>query len=329
MPANVINLTELIEESRKDNIIELEHISRTDEEPAPNEINGNVHLKKDGTPKKTKGHKQRGKSSEVYAFEMQDAKSILEYFEYKESWGHYLIFVLSCNMARRIVDTLALTWENLFDPATGELRSQIEIVEQKTAKNAKVHINSACKEAIKLYLQKTGVDPSENNYKNFVFIQTKGAYKGRVITDEGYRKALKTAAKNCGVDYNVGTHSCRKMAGKILLETHPEDVRNMSIIQSILNHSDSKTTENYIGRTKKMEDDYLEDLGGDFLKYAMGNETYNPDDNSPIVHFDINDLREIIKAAYIAGVENANDTNPNTHIDSINQIMQMVDKIKK
>lgn len=323
MLANVINITEIMEENciDNDNIIPIEHIS--------NENNVNVPLKKDGTPKKTTGHKQKGKSSEVYAFEMEDAKSILEYFEYKESWLHYLIFVLSCNMARRIVDTLALTWENLFDPLTGEFRSQIEIVEQKTSKNAKVHINSACREAIKLYLQKTGIDPSENGYKNFVCVQTKGAYKGRVLTDEGYRQALKTAAKNCGVNYNVGTHSGRKMAGKILLETHPEDVRNMSIIQSILNHADSKTTERYIGRTKKMEDDYLDDLGNDYLKYVMGNETYNPNGNSPIVHFDINEIRDIIKAAYIAGLDNANNTNPNTHIDAINQIMEMIDKMKK
>ena len=329
MATNIVSITELIESNCKDNVVYLTRIEEENmvEESSPKaEI---VPLKKDGTPKKTRCHKQKGKSSEVYAFELQDAKSILEYFEYKEAWIHILIFVLTCNMARRISDTLDLTWDNLFNPSTGAMRSHIEIVEQKTKKKAKVYINSACEKAIELYIKKTGVDPSLNNYKNSVFIQTKGNYKGRVLTDEGYCKALKKAAEYCGVEYNVGTHSGRKMAGKVMLESHPEDVRNMAVIQSLLNHSNQNTTMRYIGKTKEMENQYLEDLGNEFTKYVIGDETYNLTENSPIIHIDINDLREVIKIAYAAGAENANDTSPSAHIDSINKIMQMVDKIKK
>lgn len=306
------------QEQHGDNIIRLRNVVK---EP--------MKLKKDGTPKKTGSHKMQGKSSEVYAFELDDAKRILEYFKYKEAWGHYLIFVFSCNLARRIVDILKFNWNDLINPVTGEIRPQVEIIEQKTKKNAKVHINSACREAIGVYIHETGIDPSENNYSNKVFVQIKGGYKGRVITDEGYRKALKNAAQNCGIQYNVGTHSGRKTAGKVLIETHPEDVRNISIIQSLLNHSNQNTTMRYIGKTKEMEVQYLEDLGEEFTKYVFGSETYDSSDNSPIVHLDINDLREIIKAAYAIGATNADNTDPCVHIDAVNQLMQLVDSKKK
>lgn len=326
MTTNIVSITELIGENCENNIVYLNKVNSNTESDL---VAKTDPLKKDGLPKKTRCYKQKGKSSEVYAFEFQDAKSILEYFEYKEAWIHILIFVLTCNMARRISDTLDLTWENLFNPATGEFRSQIEITEQKTRKNAKVYINSVCRKAIKMYIEKTGVDPSLNGYKNPVFIQTKGNYKGRVITDEGYCKALKKAAEYCGVEYNVGTHSGRKMAGKVMLESHPEDVRNMAVIQSLLNHSSQNTTMRYIGKTKEMENQYLEDLGNEFTKYVIGDETYNQDNNTPIVHLDINDLRDIIKAAYIAGTENSNSADPSTHIETINQIMKLVDTMKK
>ena len=323
MLMNIECVSELNEQIQPDNIIRL----NKSKDQIDNEQQS-VKLKKDGTPKKTSNHKTQGKSSEVYAFELDDAKRILDYFKYKEAWGHYLIFVLSCNLARRIVDILQFDWNDLINPTTSEIRTQIEIIEQKTKKNAKVHINSACHDAIGLYIRETGIDPSENNYTNKVFIQTKGGYKGRVITDEGYRKALKGAAKTCGIEYNVGTHSGRKMAGKVLIETHPEDVRNISIIQGLLNHASQNTTMRYIGKTKEMENQYLDDLGEEFTKYVVEDDVYESS-NSPIVHLDMNDLREILKTAYTTGIANANSIDPDVHIDAINQFMQLIDDKKK
>ena len=153
-------------------------------------------LKKDGTQKNIKCNKKRGKKSEVYAFQIEDIKKVVSYFAKNQMWQQYLVFVLSCNMARRIGDTLSLTWEHVFCPETGKFRADLlEIVEDKTDKIANPHINSACRKAIKLYIDKTGLDPCNNKYKDYIFIQTSGNYRGKVLTADGYRKALKKAAE--------------------------------------------------------------------------------------------------------------------------------------
>ena len=94
-----------------------------------------VKLRKDGTPKKICQNKQKGRKSEVYAFEAEDMRRMLRFFAEKEQWIHYLLMVLGCNMARRVGDTLSLSWLHFFNPKTGELRSDLlEIEEDKTDK---------------------------------------------------------------------------------------------------------------------------------------------------------------------------------------------------
>lgn len=287
-------------------------------------------LKKDGTPKNIVCNKKRGKKSEVYAIEISDIKKLMDFFYKNKMWQHYLIFVLSCNMARRIGDTLSLTWEHFFYPATGAMRNDLlEIVEDKTDKLANPHINSACKKAILLYIEKTGLNPAENNYKNYVFVKTNGNYKDRVITADGYRKGLKKAAVEVGIEYNIGTHSPRKTFGMINRMLHPNDYDSMEILQAIFNHSDTKTTNHYIGLTKKKIDTYYDDMGAFFDDYITGDKTYTEIAEQPVVSIETNDLREIIKEAYKVGAENADNTDPSAHIEAINQIMKMIEGVLK
>lgn len=84
----------------------------------------------------------------------------------------------------------------------------------------------------------------------------------------------------------------------------------------------------YIGKTKEMENQYLDDLGEEFTKYVVEDDVYESS-NSPIVHLDMNDLREILKTAYTTGIANANSIDPDVHIDAINQFMQLIDDKKK
>lgn len=287
-------------------------------------------LKKDGTPKNIVRNKKKGKKSEVYAIEIPDIKKLIDFFYQNEMWQHYLIFVLSCNMARRIGDTLTLTWEHFFYPTTGAMRNDLlEIVEDKTDKLANPHINSACKKAILLYIEKTGINPAENNYKDYVFVQTSGNYKGRVITDDGYRKGLKKAAVKVGIEYNIGTHSPRKTFGMISRMLHPNDYDSMELLQTIYNHSDTKTTNHYIGLTKKKIDTYYDDMGSFFDDYITGDKTYTEIAEQPVVSIDTNSLRDIIKEAYKAGAENADNTDPVIHIDAINKIIGMIEGVAK
>lgn len=286
------------------------------------------------TKKEQKEHsakgKNKGRKTEVYPLEIEEMKMIIGYFEQEEMWLHYLLFVLSCNMARRISDMLALRWENFFYPNTGNFREDIlEIVEDKTDKLANPKINSACRSAIELYIKKTGCDVSKSNYKLPVFMQLSGNYKGKVITDRGYLKALKKAAAEVGIQKNIGTHSPRKTFGMISRMLHPADYDSMELLQSIYNHSSTNVTRHYIGLTKKKVDAYYDDMGVFFEDYVVGNKKYKDVSDKPIVSFDTNDLRDIIRAAYEAGKNNAGTADAMIHVDAINSLMQMVENLAK
>lgn len=289
-----------------------------------------VKYKKDGSPKHTVCNKQKGKKSEVFPFQIEDIKKVMDYFKDNEMWAHYLLFVIGCNMARRVGDSLSLTWEHFFNPATGKLRIDLlEIVEDKTDKLANPRINSACRAAIELYIQKTGCNPAADNYKGYVFMQMSGTHKGNVLTADGYRKALKKAALAVGIEYNVGTHSTRKTFGMLSRMLHPGDYDSMELLQTIYNHSDTKTTKHYIGLTKQKIDKYYDDMGSFFDDYVVGEKEYKEVAETPIVSLDTNDLRDIIKAAYKAGGDNAHCADPVTHIEAINEIMAMIDELAK
>lgn len=288
-------------------------------------------LKKDGTQKKICCYnKQKGKKSEVYPFEISDMKKMATYFSENEMWLHYMMFVLSCNMARRVGDMLSLKWENLFNPKTGKFRNDIlEIQEDKTDKLANPRINSACRAAVNLYIEKTGCDVSKNNYTVPVFLQLTGTHKGCVLSDSGYLKSLKKVARAVGIEYNVGTHSPRKTFGMTSRMLHPGDYDSMELLQTIYNHSDTKTTKHYIGLTKKKIDTYYDDMGNFFDEYIVGEKEYAVESVNPIVSLDTNDLRDIVRTAYEAGKNNADNTDAMVHIDAINAIMQMIESLIK
>ena len=280
--------------------------------------------------KKRANNKQKGKKSEVFPFEIEDMKNIMAYFTEHGMWIHYLLFVMGVNMARRIGDTLSLTWEHIYNPETGNFRADLlEIAEDKTDKLANPHINSSVRSAVELYIDKTGCDPSKNDYKEYVFTQLSGTHKGRVVSSQAYRTALKTAAKAVGIEYNVGTHSTRKTFGKYSRMLHPGDYDSMEVLQTIYNHEDTNTTKHYIGLTKQKVDKYYDDMGVFFDDYVTGDKIYEDVSSQPIISLDTNDLRDIIAVAYKLGGENAGKTDANVHIEAINSVMAMIDGLQK
>ena len=233
-------------------------------------------LKKDGTPKIIVQNKKRGRKSEVYPIQVSDIRRFMDWFESNKKWECYLIFVISCNLARRIGDTLSLQWKHFYDTKTGRFRKDLlEIIEDKTDKLANPHINTAVKNAIVKYLAETNVDPSENNYENYVFTQVSGNYKGRIMTADGYRKCLKKAAVALGIDYNVGTHSTRKTFGMLSRMLHAGDYDSMALLGVIYNHRDEKTTRRYTGLTKQKVDTYFDDMGSELVLSNDNGKTCN------------------------------------------------------
>ena len=280
-------------------------------------------------PKK-EGNKKKGRKSEVYPFQLEDCKKMITYFEEKEMWIQYLAFVMGINLARRVGDMLSLKWEHVFNPQNGKFRDEIlEIVEDKTDKLANPRINVAVRNAINTYVEKTGVDVTKNNYNDPIFMQLSGTHKGSVITSDGYRKALKKAAEAVGITYNVGTHSTRKTFGMISRMIHPNDYDSMELLQTIYNHSDTKTTKHYIGLTKEKVNQYYDDMGEFFGDYVTGDKEYKDVSDKPVISIEVSDIRDIIAMAYAEGQRNAEVTDANVHIETINEIMGIIDSLVK
>lgn len=286
-------------------------------------------LKKDGTPKKICSNKKAGVSSEVFAFDFEDAKKILDYFRDNEKWIHYLLFTITCNMARRVGDTLDLKWRNFYNPATGKMRDNIFIQEEKTGKLSHPHINDAIRDAIALYIEKTGCDPSIENYSRPVFYQLSGTHKGKVLSYSACIKTLKKAAADVGIEYNVGMHSTRKTFGAMTRALHPGDYDCMDVLQGMYKHSSAQMTSKYIGLTKQREDNYYDDMGAAFQSYVAGDKTFSEIADKPVISLDVNDLRSIISMAYESGLKHAGCTDAMVHVNAQNEIMCMVDGLVK
>lgn len=70
-------------------------------------------------------------------------------------------------------------------------------------------------------------------------------------------------------------------------------------------------------------------MGAFFNEYIIGGREYSSIASSPIVSLDTNDLRDIIKAAYEAGKNNAASSDAMIHVDAITSILAMVEAMTK
>ena len=284
------------------------------------------HLKKDGTVKQTVCNKKAGVKSEVYAFSMDDMRRMVDYFTSHEMWLPRLALELSCNMARRVGDILALKWENFFDARENFREELASISEEKTGKLAAPRINQEVRNAIWFYCNKTGCVPKDD-FSAPVFLQLSGNYKGRVLSYSGYLKALKRAAQELGIEYNVGSHSARKTFGKYSRELHAGDVNSMEVLQGIYNHSSANTTRSYIGLTREKQHKYYDDFGN-FFRDCIEGKSADSHADSPVVHLESADLRELLRLAYSMGVENAS-ADPQTHINAFAELEELAESMKK
>lgn len=281
-------------------------------------------------PKKHRNVEQSGKSHLVYPLQVDDAKKILKYLEENGRWLPYLLFVLSCNTGRRSSDILALKWENIFNPVTGEIRTKMKAIkEKKTGKYIEPLINGACRVAIQKYIDKTGCDPAKNHYQELVSMQVYGNYKGRPLGYASYLKTIKSAAQSAGIQYNVGTHSCRKMFGAVTMMLHPETPDKVETLQLFYNHSDQKTTTVYIGDVDKKIDGFVDDYGKFFMDHVIGDEEFIPEDPESIVSYNIRDIHSLIQAAYSAGQRNASEVNPIVHVESTANLIAMAEELAR
>lgn len=277
-------------------------------------------------------NKQPGTKCVKTAIEsFEDMKLIQDYFIANEKWNFYLLFTLNVNTGRRISDLLMAKWCDFFFK-NGNTKRMWDVKnadrmsgEQKTGKVAEIYINAAIKEAFRLFLQKEPSIDFEYDYDEYIFKQLHGPYKGRVVTEEGYRKALIKAQSV--LDYEIRSHSMRRGAGKAMIELHPNDPKAKSVLMEIYNHSSEKMTNKYIGETEKMKREYLEDLGDKYVKYVMHGEKVPFVVKKPVSVYDNSELRNYMLQSFAKILDLKDETDPVVLIKFYNELLDGLEEI--
>lgn len=280
-------------------------------------------------------NKKEGKT-EVYPFwYIEDIKNMMDYFKMKEMWHWYLVFNFGLLLGRRVSDTLSFKWSDFFYE-NGRMKDEIEIKEQKTGKVTRPYVCGACKEALKLFIDKTVVDPMEN-YNDFIIttkqkselLENRDDYSQEEYEDlmwkatqsqaAAYRKQFKIAADACGIQYPVSTHSTRKTFGYFSVKLHPYDVTTVDKLQGIFSHSDRNTTLHYIGIAREDEIKLYNDMGDFITDVSNGKKPIIK--NSPVVPLKAEDFREILSKCWDMA-QNGEDK-----FEGINKLIGMAEQL--
>lgn len=237
----------------------------------------------------------------------EDLEKILNYFKENKMYHHWFTSCLMVSLGRRVGDTIALKWSDLY-LSNGKYRERLTTLkEEKTGKVVGVKLNSLAKFYIEEYCKITDINPMEH-------------YKERIFTnsDAAFRKMLKQAVEASGLKYPISTHSFRKYYANTIYKLHPQDADNLVIVQTMMGHSDLETTKIYINEIDRKSDKYNSDYADYMLKMKNGEETEIF--NSPILSIAWEDMRNLFSKCWDMAA------NGEDKFDGINKLIGIAEK---
>lgn len=261
----------------------------------------------------------------------EDMMKIYHHLLEKKRWNIYLLFVLNYNLSRRIGDLLNAKWSDFFDE-NWKVRKFWDLIEEKTGKHNEIKINKAVRIAFKTFFEnESAFEKSDKNYHEPVFKQLHGTHKGKIISHEGYRQALIKVEKELNLDKKLRSHGFRRGAFTNMIESHPNDPKAKIIVMDISKHGSEQMLSHYIGDSDKNKEKYLDDLGNDFIRYAINGEEVPFNKKVPQVVCNTTKLMECIRdaASYfmVKGIEMANETDPKVILQVVNKSMKKMEEI--
>lgn len=237
----------------------------------------------------------------------EDLKKILNYFFDNQMYHHWFTSCLMVSLGRRVGDTVALKWSDLFLP-NGEYRERLTTLkEEKTGKVVGVKLNALAKFYIEEYCRLVEIEPLEH-YREKIFSNS----------DAAFRKMLKQAVQMSGLTYPISTHSFRKFYANTIYKLHPQDADNLMIVQTMMGHSDLETTKIYINEIDRKQDVYNNDYADYMLKMKDGIEVEIS--NSPIFSAKWEDVRRLFSKCWDMA-QNGEDK-----FDGINNLIGLAEK---
>ena len=218
-------------------------------------IDKDVKYNKDGSVKKTRSNKMKGKDSEVFAFKTkEEIHLMIDVFEQhiKDAKNDYqekiarrnkLLFLIGINIGVRGSDLCQFKWTDfLYDNL--EFKDSYRFQPQKTKNKGKfvrLHFNNTVKAAIREYI---GIYPIDD-INSYIFFsrKTNEPYISRMSAG----RILKDTAEECGIKQNINSHSFRKTWAYHVWHDAEDKQKALVILQFIFNHASTSTTMKYIG----------------------------------------------------------------------------------
>ena len=187
-----------------------------------------------------------------------DRDALDEYFMHRNTRDR-VMFALGIYTGRRISDLVRL---NVHDVAYVDRKGRLCIVErltiheQKTGKFVDPLLHPRVRRILSKYLrQRRKHSESLGELLNEPLLKSRKArHDGQYrITKRHALRVLANAARSCGLNYKIGTHSLRKTFGYI----QHQNGTSIELIQRMLNHSSPEITLAYIGITRDDMDEAI------------------------------------------------------------------------
>jgi Site-specific recombinase XerD len=191
-----------------------------------------------------------------------DRDAIAGYF-WRRSLRDYALFNFGVYTGRRIVDIVKLDVKDVAyidRKARFTVAERLAIHEKKTGKHIDIILHPSARRALSKYLRfrmKTAESKGALLHEPLFKSRRQrkdGQYR---ITQQYAWRILSDAARKCGLNYKIGTHSLRKTFGYMLYQNNT----NIELIQQLLNHSSPAITLAYIGITQDDMDDAILSIG--------------------------------------------------------------------
>lgn len=169
--------------------------------------------------------------------DIEKIQEVKEYFLHR-SYRNYFLFVFGINSGLRISDILPLRVMDV------RYTKHLIIKEQKTRNIRKIFISSVLKREIEKYTNRMAD-------LDYLFLSQKG---DKPISRIQAWQIINNAARGCGIEGSIGTHTLRKTFGYHFYQR----TKDVAMLQYIFGHSSPSITLRYIGINDDMMDNALE-----------------------------------------------------------------------
>lgn len=174
---------------------------------------------------------------------IDDVLAVSKYLRsnYRNGALYGLVWAIGCNTGMRVGDILNLKIADVAD------KQYLTITESKTGKYREILINQALRQAlndpvIKLHLLLA--DPQ----RPLIYSQKHGLMQNKAI-----HKVIKQASRALGLEGNFGTHTMRKTFAHHMYQV----TGNFTLVQTLLNHRDTRVTKMYLPDADPSRDDFV------------------------------------------------------------------------